>query len=161
MRTEVDNYRGWQIFFDTDTEKFTAYSNIHDSEIEKGSYPAVKKGIDDFIKENETFKPITIVSTSAYRNYASHKNAKFKIIGIRKDGAFVYEDSQGKKHQLSKYDEKNYMLYDEKNDAVFAEYDKMKLEASRIIERANVYLKENIIEKTITIYRKELGYEEN
>jgi hypothetical protein len=53
------------------------------------------------------------------------------------------------------------MLYDEKNDAVFAEYDKMKLEASRIIERANVYLKENIIEKTITIYRKELGYEEN
>ena len=153
MRTEVDKYRGWEISFDTDTEKFTAYSNTHDSEIGKGSYSSVKKGIDEFIKENDTFKPYFVVPTPDYRMY---RKEQIKIIGIRKDGAFVYEDKDGKKHQLSKYDEKHYMLVHPDNAAVLKKYDEMKAAAEEIREEANKYLEKNCKVKTIEDIRKEM-----
>lgn len=154
MRTEVDKYRGWEISFDTDTEKFTAYSSGHDSEIEKGSYASVKKGIDEFIKENDTFRPYFVVPTPSYRMYRN--NNRLKIIGLRKDGAFIYEDKDGKKHQLSKYDEKNYMLVHPDNDAVLKKYDEMIAESNRLRGVAEDYLKENCNVKTIEDIRKEM-----
>lgn len=157
MKTEIDKYRGWEIYFDTSTEKFTAYSNLHDDEIAKGSYSTIKKGIDDFIKENETFRPIIVVPSpdNAYRG-----QTKIKIIGIRKDNAFVYEDENGKKHQFSKYDEKSYILYNEKNDVVLAKFNELINESKRIREEANEYLKTNLIVKTVATYRKEMGHDE-
>jgi len=154
MRTEVDKYRGWEISFDTETEKFTAYSNLHDLEIEKGSYASVKKRIDEFVKENDTFKPYYIVPTPDHRMYFGKD--KIKIIGCRKDGVFVYEDNKGKKYQLSKYHEKHYMLYHPDNEAVLAHYDEMIAAAEDIRKEANKYLQEKCKIKTIEDIRKEM-----
>jgi hypothetical protein len=153
MKTEIDKYRGWEIYFDTDIEKFTAYSNVHDREIEKGSYPTVKKGIDDFIKENETFRPFII--TPLPGGYGKGGT----VVGLRKDNVLIYEDKDGKKHQLSNYDENNFMLYNEKNDVVLAKYDQLISEANRIRTEASEYLAANIIKKTVATYRNEMGYE--
>ncbi len=153
MKTEVDNYRGWEIFFDTDTEKFTAYSNSHDTEIEKGSYSSIKKGIDEFIKENETFKTFYAEPTPGQLMY---NGKKIKVIGIRKDGIFIYEDVNGKKRQLSKYDESRFMLINPENEAVLKKYNEMKTEADLLRDEANRYLNHNCKIKTLEEYRKEL-----
>ena len=46
----------------------------------------------------------------------AYRKNKIKLIGIRKDGRFIYEDEKGEKKQLSDYDEKHYILYDESNE---------------------------------------------
>jgi len=154
MKTEVDNYRGWEIFFDTESEKFTAYSNEHDKDIEKGSYSTIKKSIDDFIKENDVFKPFMIEPTPSYRIY-NRKETHFKIIGVRKDGRFIYEDKDGKKHQLSEYHEKDYMVVDPANVPVLKRYDELKAYAEKLRLEADDYLKTNLKMKTIADIRKE------
>lgn len=121
MKAEIEIYRGWTISFDTEKETFYCHSEQYDKDENKKSYPATKKWIDDFIKENETFKPVWIETKP--NSYSTKQ--KVKLIGLRKDGRFVYEDEKGEKQQLSEYNEGDYILYDEKNE-------KYKTEAARI-----------------------------
>lgn len=126
MKVEIEIYRGWSISFDTDQETFYCHSEQYDRDENKKSYSTTKKWIDDFIKDNEIFKPIWVESSP--KRYGQKK---IKLIGIRKDGRFVYEDAKGEKKQLSEYDEKDYILYDEANE-------KYKIEASKIDEQMEV-----------------------
>lgn len=123
MKVVIEVYRGWSIQFDTEKEKFYCHSESFDKDENKNSFASTRKWIDDFIKENEVFKPIWVEAKPK-----SYSNKKIKLIGIRKDGAFMYEDSNGEKKQLSKYDEKDYILYDEANE-------KHKIEAWKIDEQ--------------------------
>jgi hypothetical protein len=108
--------------------------------------------IDDFIKDNETFKPIWVESKPN-----AYGEKRIKIIGIRKDGRFVYEDAKGEKKQLSDYNEKDYILYDEENQ-------KHKIEAAKIDERIEALrvqkklILENVKGIELTDYKKEFNY---
>lgn len=113
MEVLIENYRGWEITFNTYTESFTSTSDEYDSQTTKKTYTSAKKSIDDFIKDNSTFKPIMV--ERIVRGEREVKN----IVGIRKDGDFVYEDEAGKKHRLSSYNEKNYYLVNEDNEPIF------------------------------------------
>lgn len=113
----IEEYRGWEITFNKENEKFNAVSNEYDDEVDKKSFSATKAYIDDYIKKNQKFKPVMVQKMP---NMFNGKNI-IKLIGIRKDGRFMYEDSDGKKQQLSSYDENSYFLVDEENDAVFKE----------------------------------------
>jgi hypothetical protein len=115
----IENYRGWEIYFDNDKENFYTSSDEYDRMNTKTSYAATKKWIDDFIKENTTFEPIWVEK----RDYRGVK--KIKIIGIRKDKKFIYEGKDGKKEQLSEYDEKDCFLPNSENDDV---YNKIKIQ---------------------------------
>src|SRR5678809_670812 len=110
MRVLIEEYRKWEIFFDTNSEDFYTVSNEYDNDKTKRSYAAVKKYIDDYIKDNETFTPVSI---------QREDGRVFKLIGIRKDGAFMYEDKDGRKQQFSKCDESRYFLVDSANDHLF------------------------------------------
>ena len=108
MKTKITDYRGWEISFDTDKEKFIAFSDEYDRDETKVSFAATKKFIDDFLKENEVFKPFTVECKPTSWN----RHPKIKIIGIRKDNRFIYEDSKGEKCQLSEHNEDNYFMPD-------------------------------------------------
>lgn len=115
MRTLITEYRGWEIFFDTDKEEFYTISNEHDKDITKKSFASTKKFVDDYIKENNSFKPILVQKEPSMFN----NGEIIKLIGIRKDGNFMYEDKDGKKQRLSSYDEKDYFLINPENDEPF------------------------------------------
>lgn len=131
MKVEIENYRGWSISFDTEKETFCCHSEQWDRDENKKSYASIKKYVDDFIKENETFKPVWIETKP---NLYGSDN-RIKLIGIRRDGRFIYEDEKGDKKQLYEPDEKKYILYNPENDKYREEAKKVdvKLEELRLI----------------------------
>ena len=51
MKVQIENYRGWNIEFDTEKESFYCHSEQHDKDENKKSFASTKKWIDDFIKD--------------------------------------------------------------------------------------------------------------
>ena len=151
MRTLITEYRGWEIFFDTDKEEFYTISNECDKDITKKSFASTKKFVDDYIKENNSFKPILVQKeTSMFNN-----GEIIKLIGIRKDGDFMYEDKDGKKQRLSSYNEKDYFLINPENDEPFkkiAELEKRRDEIGSKIKE----IKKTIIKVDVKQVKKNL-----
>jgi hypothetical protein len=128
MRTLIETYRGWDIYFDTESEEFYTVSNQDDYQKTKKSYSTTKKFIDDYIKDNQSFKPILVQKMKTI-----YSNERFiTLIGIRKDGAFMYEDEKGIKAQLSKYEEKDYFVVNNQNDIHFKELERLHTDLKKI-----------------------------
>jgi len=112
----IENYRGFDIEFDTTHEKFQCIVTDENTK-ESSSFTAVKKFIDDYKKTNTGFIPFVVVPIPAEygREYLP-----LKIIGIRKDGRFIAEKN-GEQIQVSDYDIKSYMLQKEENALLMSE----------------------------------------
>ena len=106
----IENYRGFDIKFDTNCEKFQCICT-EESAKESTSFAAIKKFVDDYKKANQEFKPFWVESTPD-----AHKVGRFKIIGIRKDGRFIAETLQGNKVQVSDYHLDSLMLFKPENE---------------------------------------------
>lgn len=128
MRVLIENYRGWEIYFDTDKEEFYSISNEYDKQETKRSYASSKKYIDDYIKSNNVFKPIKVQKMPTMFS----EGKVITLIGIRKDKAFMYEDEEGRKQQLSSYDERDYFIVDSRNDVHFKRIAELAIERKRI-----------------------------
>lgn len=122
MQVLIENYRGWEIFFDTDKENFYTTAEEYDYETTKKSFASAKKFIDDFLKNNIKFTPIWVQRVDS--------SEPIKLIGIRKDGRFVYESRDEKPRQLESYYEDNYFLVDDENDKHFAKIKELESEIS-------------------------------
>jgi len=115
MITEVDNYRGYEIRFDTNNETFRC--DIDDSRSVKKSYTAIKTFIDEWLKDNANFKKFKVICNplSMYGGKAG------TIIGQRKDGRYYLETPSGVKEQVSDYNLKDHwILTDEVAEALKA-----------------------------------------
>jgi hypothetical protein len=151
MKVEIEEYRGWTISFDTEQETFYCHSEQWDRDENRKSFAATKKWIDDFIKENQTFKPVWVEKKpNSYGSYS-----RVKLIGIRKDGRFVYEDEKGDKKQLSEYDEKYYILYDERNDKIKEEAEKIASEI-KLLRKKEEEILSSIVGISLSEYKKQL-----
>lgn len=151
MSVLIETYRGWEISFNTSTESFYVYSGHYDHEDNKKSFSAAKKFIDDFIKENQNFKPFLVqTSPDSYKS----KNI-LRIVGIRKDGIFVYETQSGGKKQLSKYDEKDYIIYDPDNDKYWEQVKDLEKEKS-LLDAQIKELKAKITGVSLIHYKESL-----
>lgn len=128
MKTLIENYRGWEIYFDSEKENFYTSSDDWDRQNTKTSYAATKKWIDDFIKENSEFKPFLVESLDDYSDTVK----QVKIIGIRKDKRFVYEGKNGEKEQFSEYNEKDYYLSNEANKSIYMEIKRLREQKNNI-----------------------------
>lgn len=106
----IENYRGFDIEFDTDYEKFKCICTEEKSK-ESPSFAAVKKFVDEYKKENQGFNPFWIESTPD--NYVYNR---LLVIGIRKDGRFIAENSKKEKIQISDYDISRYILVKPENE---------------------------------------------
>jgi len=151
MTILIENYRGWGISFDTQNEEFNCLSNEYDKSEKKKSFSSAKKYIDDYLKENQKFKPIKVQSLRTIYRDQKH----ITIIGIRKDGKFMVEDSKGKKSQLSTYDERDYFLPNEKNDALLVKINEL-TEKRNLIDEEISDLESKIIKFDVTQIRKNL-----
>lgn len=111
----IENYRGYDIYFDKSRDRF--YTSIDNSGwSEKQSFSSVKKFIDEHIKSNFKFVPFSVISLERWGEFKK----RIKITSIRKDGRFIGQDETGKKHQISDYEEKNWILDIEDNHKHFA-----------------------------------------
>lgn len=128
MRVLIETYREWEIYFDTESEDFYTVSNQYDSQKTKRSYAATKSYIDDFIKNNTTFKPIKVHRLES--NFGDEK--VITLIGIRKDGRFIYQDEDGEKGQLSNYNETDYFLLNEANEPILKEISDLRKQINEI-----------------------------
>ena len=109
MSVKIETYRGVDIIFETWNETFTC-EVADEIKLEKGSYKSMKEAIDKYFKENQNFKPIKVITNPSEMYGGIGKGIK-TVTGIRKDGRFIYEDENGKKHQLSEHNEKSVILY--------------------------------------------------
>jgi len=151
MRILIENYRGWEIYFDTDKEDFYTVSNEYDTQQTKKSYASAKKYVDDYLKENQNFKPIKVQKMSSIYNPAE----VITLIGLRKDGAFMYEDAKGNKHQLSKYSESDYFLVNHENDEIFQELELLYKEEKELTAKIK-YASSKVIKVDVKQFRKNL-----
>ncbi len=98
----IEKYRGFEIEFDTNYEKFKCTCN-NEEEKESKSFSVIKKFIDDYLKNNQSFKPFW-VHPNPQKNFYSDK---LEVIAIRKDGTFFAKNEYGIKTHISNY----YMPY--------------------------------------------------
>jgi len=152
MRVLIETYRGFEISFDPTDEKFWYLSERYDKESSSKSFTAIKKAVDDFIKENKDFKPFWIENKL---KSSFGKEAKLKIIGIRKDGILVYENEKGEKEQLPKHSEGDYLIYDASNDNLRLEIAELENKVSSIHKEITA-LKAKQIGTPLTEYKQTL-----
>ena len=118
----IETYRGFDIEFDTNCEKFQCICT-EDNAKESTSFTAVKKFVDDYKKTNQDFKPFWVeLIPDSY----SYKTDKLKVIGVRKDGRFVAENSKGDKIQISDYSLNEYMLLKPENEIAMNKLSELK-----------------------------------
>jgi len=151
MRALIETYRGWEIYFDTDKEEFYTVSNQYDNDKVKKYYTSAKKYIDDYIKENSDFKPIKVQKMPSMFG----DGETITLIGIRKDKAFMYEDKDGNKKQLSSYSENDYFLIKEENKKHFEKVAELRIERNKIDEELKK-IEENVIKVTVKQIRRQL-----
>jgi hypothetical protein len=150
----IENYRGFDIEFDTNYEKFQCLVSDENTK-ESNSFSAVKKYIDEYKKTNQDFKPFWV---EPHPNNMFVNN-KLKIIGIRKDGRFVAENVDGKKEQILDYNLNNYMLVKSENESAANKLKELELEEEK--QRLEIKKKRNEIISTFNIttledYKKSL-----
>ena len=145
MSVLIEKYRGVEILFDPSNERFS-YSFDLGSWHEKQSYASCKKSIDDYFRNNETFAPFKV------RNISSGRI--LEVVGIRKDGRFVY-DINGKKEQMSEYNEKDYIELDESHESVYAEIAALECEIDNVRKKISK-AKNKITGKTLKEIKKEM-----
>lgn len=126
MKVTIENYRGFDIYFDTDYEVFQCIV-ADESAKESKSYTSVKKFVDDYKKDNQDFKPFWVYPNpdDGYVN-----KEKLRVIGLRKDGRFIAE-RKGERVQISDYDLKRYVLEDIDNERFFVLLNQLSSEIER------------------------------
>ena len=139
MQVLIENYRGFDILFSPENERFTYAIDLgHWSE--KQSFAACKKSIDDYIKNNQSFEPFLVRK--------KYNGDVIKIVGIRKDNRLVYESGKDKV-QLNDNAERDYIEYDERDDSIYSQCAALELEISEIENKIRE-LKNSHNRKTLT-----------
>lgn len=117
----IETYRGFDIEFDTNYEKFQCICTEENVK-ESTSFTAVKKYVDDYKKTNQEFKPFWVEPTPE-----RYKTEKLKVIGVRKDGRFVAENPKGDKIQILDYELNDYMILKPENEMAMNKLSELKV----------------------------------
>ena len=128
MTIEITKYRGYAISFDTEKETFL--SDIGNDGSEKKSFAATKKAIDEYIRDNQVFVPFEVVHVGWNNNMSKIRT----ILGIRKDGRFIY-DEDGKKQQISEHSEDEFYLLSDWKQFDRTEMNRLKEDKKAIDEK--------------------------
>lgn len=126
MKTIIETYRGFEITFDTDKERFTFCLDDLQYD-EKQSYAACKSTIYKYIKENKSFKPFTAM-------YIPNHGISIlieTITGITKSKRFVYKNDE-KNIQISQYNESEWYLFDPLAESIMKEVGDIQIEIDKL-----------------------------
>jgi len=150
MKVLIETYRDFEIYFETDGELFYSISDKLDYQMKKQSYASSKASIDEYIKKNLNFKPIWVERNDSY----FYNNKKIKLVGIRKDGRFVFENDKGEKGQLSEYDERNYFISNSDNEPVFKRIEEKEEQIKALTKELEV-INKTLIVKCLRSYLRQ------
>ena len=150
MKTKVDTYKNFEIYFDSNAVKFIIEGE--DTREEKRSFPACKKYINDFIKENKLFGEFQIIKFPTDRYADATESQPVTVKGIHSNGNFLCEKSDGTKFQLSgnyEYDLSKYCLPEHLEQSAYRQDVIDDLQAQYNAIRAKVKLEEAKLPKGI------------
>ena len=117
----IENYRGFDIEFDTRYEKFQCIIT-DDLTKESLSFKSIKSFVDEYMKNNQTFKPFYVLTNP--ESYRFNNVKRLKVIGVRKDGRLTAENEEGLKVQLGNYDISDFIIEKDKNEPLLLELNK-------------------------------------
>lgn len=103
-RVLVTNYRGFDIYIETDEGTFHVTGDDWQDAKDRKSLKACYTFIDQYLKDNQTFTPIEAMTLDAYGRGEFGEVVRFT--GMRKDGRLVFEDGE----QLSSHEERHYLI---------------------------------------------------
>ena len=149
----IETYRGFDIEFDTNCGKFQCVCTEENAK-ESTSFTVLKKFVDAYKKTNKDFKPFLVKQTPD-----GYKSETLKVIGIRKDGRFVAENSKGDKIQISDYGSSKYMLLKPENEMAMNKLSELRAKEEQQRAENNETRKLIISELNITTledYKKQL-----
>lgn len=149
---KIIDYRGYEIFFNIDEEKFYLHSEKYDRDSWVSTLKAAKANIDNYIKSNSDFKPFWVVRVPG-KFYGSSVSNTLKIVGIRKDGNFVQEDVKAGKLVVSKYDEESWMSIKDENNEVMELLAVLELKQKEL-DKQRKELQGKVVVETLSDIRK-------
>ena len=114
----IETYRTYDIEFDVSAEKFQCIVTDNDNK-ESKSLSAVRKFVDEYIKNNQKFSPFWVELMPGKGGWSTEK--RLKVIGLRKDNRFMAELPDGTKTQISGYDLDRYIIEDIVNKQIIDE----------------------------------------
>lgn len=146
MKVTLETYHNVDIYFDTETETFGCTVKT-DSKNSK-SFAAIKSWIREYEKENDTFQQFNVIPNPD--QYIFGKN-KLTIVGVNKEGLFVYIDKNTKKkNQISKYEAERWCVENDTLEVNLATIAVLELEKDEISEKIKIQKKE-FLSKTKTL----------
>lgn len=147
MSVLIENYRGHDIYFDSDNERFSFHFDTG-SWNQKQTFSACKKSIDDYVKENEKFEPFIVERLRG-------RLEQIKIVGIRKDRRFCFDNGGNVKGQVSNYDEPYWYAPNHLNVPIYERLYQIRKEIHELNEKERD-IDNSIIKKTLAQIRKEI-----
>jgi len=144
MKIEIEEYRGWTIYFDTVGEKFYSVSNIEDLDKTTKSFASAKKAIDDYLKDNANFKPFQV----EYWRWNDGPEKTVTVVGKTKDGRYMIENKEEEKSIVSKYDNDKYVFPNEANKEPITKIKELRRQVNELDKQASA-LSKTLIKKTL------------
>lgn len=139
MKLEIEVYKGQQIYYNDDSDKFECDIDINGNvkSPKRGSLKDLRNEIDQFVKLNLEFKPFFFIEKSSWGESFYIK----KCCAIRKDGTLVTHpvDQENNKSYSDKKDQIYFCVYDEN---IVNEYSENEKEYELAVEKVNAKRKE-------------------
>lgn len=145
MLVDIEEYRGFQILFDTDTEKFQCFSD--DCQTTERSFSDCKKLIDNAIKNSDEFIPFWVERHPLLTHLTGEQ--RVMVIGKTESGQFIIEQEDGTRGHIPRYSEREYILWNRRNEPIKEELRKIEDEKNRVYSRQKAVLHQIVIKSLI------------
>lgn len=157
MKLIIDNYKGFEISLEKETGLFSVpIGSFGDNDSFNSNsftnYLTVKEKIDRSLEEFISIEPFY-----ADLSRSTGINNKIKIVGIKKDGNFIYENKAGQPKELIPFYSTDYIVYNPENDSTREEISTARKELRRldlwIVSLDNTLVRETLENKSKEILK--------
>lgn len=154
MKLEIEVYKGQQIYYNDDSDKFECDIDINGNvkSPKRGSLKDLRNEIDQFIKFNLEFKPFLFIEKSSWGGESFYIK---KCCAIRKDGTFVTHpiDQENNKSYSDKKDQLRFYIYDENIVNDYAECEKEFDIAKKKVDARRKEISERLVKMDLSQYQ--------
>jgi hypothetical protein len=150
METLIENYKNFDIKFDTKYERFNATSEYHDFTLFEETFSGIKLSIDRHVDKNPRFEEFYANLNDSYYGYS-----KVKIVGIVQGRKFLYVDENGKTRRMLIDESDDYFVYNSQNDDYMEQITEIREQIEHLESRIKE-LDDKMIKMSLSQYADEL-----
>lgn len=157
MKVLIKNYKGWNIFFETDIDMFyTVPTQYVTDQFHCSTFSCVKEFIDKYVKSNKEFKPIHV------ERYPPVGGVRVtgKLTGMAEDGHFMLEVADAEPTILSQHSELSWILINEHNNQKLDQIERLYAEIAsaedniKTIQQSASEIKKTMVIENVTDIRR-------